>query len=60
MTKTINVNGDKIVIKTKPITRQGNIQGYRVRVNDKKYIFKTLNIQEAQDNGFSKYIKENR
>lgn len=61
MQRTINVNGDKIKVNVKKITRNKNIMGYSVKVNEKKYrIFDCLTKRDALEKGYVKYIKECR
>ena len=60
MTKTIIVNNEKIIIKSKIKTRQGNHCGYTVNINGKNYFYFTLNEQEARDICFTKWVKENK
>jgi len=42
------------------VFRKGNLQGFQVKVNDKKYFIGTLYEKEAQDRGYVRYVKENK
>lgn len=60
MKKIVKVGNDKIKIE---VSRMGTVSlptGCMVRINDKIYYYVTENLQEASDNGFVKYLKENR
>jgi hypothetical protein len=62
MQKTITVNGKKIKIVTRAKTSLGNFCGYRTKItcDDKtiEYHCNTLDIQEAMDSGFVRWVKE--
>ena len=57
---TFNIQGDKIKVIARGITRMGNLMGFSVRVNDKRYFFNVLTYSQAIEKGYIKYIKENR
>jgi len=58
--KTITVNGEQIKIISIPKTSMGNLSGYSVFINDKKYYCGYLTRKECEDYCFAKYIKENK
>jgi hypothetical protein len=55
---TFYVKGIKIEIKANSITRQGNLMGYNVKVNDKRYFYNGIEIDKAIDYAYCKWIKE--
>jgi hypothetical protein len=65
MQKTINVEGKKIKLVTRPITSMGNITGYRTHIDCRKnglniretFVCMTLDPQTAMDRAFVLWIK---
>lgn len=49
---------EKIKVFTRPVTRQGNILGYRTNVNGKKYFCGTLYREIAIERALERYYKE--
>ncbi len=55
---TLKVNGIKIKIQARAITRQGNLQGYQVKINEKRYFYGVLTYRQAIDKAYVAYVKE--
>ena len=60
--KTVKIETEKgteiIKMKLRTVTRCGNIQGKRVKVNEKDYYIFTLDNEYAFRKAYSQYIKE--
>jgi hypothetical protein len=57
MKKTINVNGEVIKIKTYKRSYCGNFAGYYVTINNQRYYYAGVGIQNAIDYCYSKWVK---
>ena len=57
--RTITVDGQKIVIKSRVKTHLGNHNGFGVNINGKQYDgFSFLLRSEAEDWAFARWVKE--
>ena len=57
--RTIKVDGQKILIKSREKTWMGNKYGYDVTINGKKFYRNTLTREEAEAGAYAKWVKEN-
>jgi hypothetical protein len=63
--KTINIGGDKIVIKSRAKTRCGNVCGWNIDISDnqgnrKRYFRNILEREKAIDSAYVQFVKEYR
>ena len=56
--RTLIVDGEKIVIKTKPKLWKGNLQGFNININGNKYFKATLTMEEAETKAYVEWVKK--
>lgn len=55
--KTLIINGEKVLIKTKPLSRLGNLMGFATWINGYCKFFKVLTHHQARDKAFVAWVK---
>ena len=56
--RTIEVDGKKIIIRSKPATNMGNQRGWYVFINDIKHFSNKLYRIEAEESVLEKFLKD--